>query len=104
MYLGSLIEIGAADDVYFSPKHPYTEILVASNPQADPRTERHRKAIAIKGEIASPINVGEGCRFAARCPKVMEVCRTVTPELRVVADAGHERAVACHLFDGPKSV
>ncbi len=54
MYLGSLVEIGTADDVYFRPKHPYTQILVASNPEADPRTERHRRAIAIKGEIASP--------------------------------------------------
>jgi oligopeptide/dipeptide ABC transporter ATP-binding protein len=103
MYLGSLVEIGAADDVYFRPKHPYTEILVASNPQADPRTERHRKAISIKGEIASPINVHAGCRFAARCPKVMDVCRSVTPQLRPVADAGLGRQVACHLFDPAKT-
>jgi oligopeptide/dipeptide ABC transporter ATP-binding protein len=104
MYLGSLVEIGAADDVYFRPKHPYTEILVASNPQADPRTERNRRAITIKGEIASPINVHAGCRFAARCPKVMEVCRSVTPELRVVENGGAKREVACHLFEPPKSV
>jgi oligopeptide/dipeptide ABC transporter ATP-binding protein len=103
MYLGSLVEIGAADDVFFRPKHPYTEILVASNPQADPRTERRRTAIAVKGEIASPINVGAGCRFASRCPKVMEVCRSVTPKLRPVADGGGQRQVACHLFDGAKS-
>jgi oligopeptide/dipeptide ABC transporter ATP-binding protein len=102
MYLGSLVEIGTADDVYFRPKHPYTEILVASNPQADPRTERTRKAIAIKGEIASPINVRAGCRFASRCPKVMDVCRSVTPELRPVVDAGAERRVACHLFPDGK--
>jgi oligopeptide/dipeptide ABC transporter ATP-binding protein len=104
MYLGSLVEIGTADDVYFRPKHPYTEILVASNPQADPRTERNRRALAIKGEIASPINVGVGCRFAARCPKVMDVCRSVTPQLRRVQGGGAERAVACHLFDPAKSV
>ena len=103
MYFGSLVEIGPADDVYFRPKHPYTEILVASNPQADPRTERNRKALTIKGEIASPINVRAGCRFAARCPKVMDVCRSVTPELQVVEDAGAKREVACHLFDPAKS-
>jgi oligopeptide/dipeptide ABC transporter ATP-binding protein len=102
MYLGSLVEIGTADDVYFRPKHPYTEILVASNPQADPRTERNRRAIAIKGEIASPINVGAGCRFAARCPKVLDVCRSVTPVLTAVADGGGPRQVACHLFNAPK--
>jgi oligopeptide/dipeptide ABC transporter ATP-binding protein len=101
MYLGSLVELGPADDVYFRPKHPYTEILVASNPQADPRTERHRKAIAIRGEIASPINVGAGCRFAARCGRVMDVCRSVTPQLRAVDD-GSQRQVACHLFPATK--
>jgi len=102
MYLGSLVEIGTADDVYFRPKHPYTEILVASNPQADPRTERTRKPVAIKGEIASPINVRAGCRFASRCPKVMDVCRSVTPELRPVADGGAGSRVACHLFPAAK--
>jgi len=102
MYLGSLVELGTADDVYFRPKHPYTEILVASNPQADPRTERTRKSVAIKGEIASPINVRAGCRFASRCPKVMDVCRSVTPELRPVADGGAGRRVACHLFPAAK--
>jgi oligopeptide/dipeptide ABC transporter ATP-binding protein len=104
MYLGSLVEIGTADDVYFRPKHPYTEILVASNPQADPRTERNRRAISIKGEIASPINVRAGCRFAARCPKVMDVCRSVTPALRPVENGGTKREVACHLFEPPTSV
>jgi oligopeptide/dipeptide ABC transporter ATP-binding protein len=99
MYLGSLVEMGTADDVYFRPKHPYTQVLVASNPQPDPRAERQRATIAIKGEIASPVNVGEGCRFAKRCPKVMDVCRTVTPQLAPVADdAGGERRVACHLY------
>jgi oligopeptide/dipeptide ABC transporter ATP-binding protein len=98
LYLGSLIEIGTADDVYFRPKHPYTEILVASNPQPDPRSERDRVAVPIKGEIASPINIGEGCRFASRCPKAMDVCRSVTPKLRAVAGGSAERRVACHLF------
>jgi oligopeptide/dipeptide ABC transporter ATP-binding protein len=98
MYLGSLIEIGAADDVYFRPKHPYTQILVSSNPHADPRTERQRTAIPVKGEIPSPINVGAGCRFALRCPKVMEACRKETPLLRPAGDGGGEHLVACHLF------
>jgi oligopeptide/dipeptide ABC transporter ATP-binding protein len=99
MYLGSLVEIGAADDVYFHPKHPYTQSLVASNPQPDPRSERRRATIPIKGEIASPVNIGAGCRFATRCPKVMEVCRSVTPQLRTVVDDTSERRVACHLYE-----
>lgn len=99
MYLGSLVEVGPADDVYFRPLHPYTKTLVASNPEPDPRSERQRTTTPITGEIPSPVNVGAGCRFSTRCPEVMDICRTVTPELRVVVDAGDERQVACHLFE-----
>ena len=99
MYLGSLIELGQADRVFFHPKHPYTEMLVGSNPEPDPATERNRPPTAIRGEIPSPVNVQAGCRFANRCPKVMDVCRGETPELRVVEDDGNaERIVACHLY------
>jgi oligopeptide/dipeptide ABC transporter ATP-binding protein len=98
MYLGSLVEIGPADEVYSRPLHPYTQVLIGSNPQPDPRSERRRTAAAIKGEIASPINVGVGCRFASRCPRVMDVCRTVTPVLQTVEQRGSARRVACHLY------
>jgi oligopeptide/dipeptide ABC transporter ATP-binding protein len=101
MYLGSIVEIGKSDDVFFHPKHPYTEILVGSNPAPDPATERSRYATAIKGEIPSPVNVGKGCRFAGRCPKVFDACRTVTPELLPVKDEHGERLVACHLYNEP---
>ena len=105
MYLGSLVELGGANDVYFRPMHPYTKTLVASNPEPDPRAERQRPTIPITGEIPSPINIGAGCRFATRCPEVMDICRTVTPDLRAVTDAGGERHVACHLYQpaGPSS-
>ena len=97
MYLGTLVEIGPANDVFFSPRHPYTEILIGSNPEPDPRTERQRASTTIRGEIPSPVNVGAGCRFAGRCPKVMDVCRTTTPQLlELVEDP--ERQVACHLY------
>jgi len=98
MYLGSLVEVGDADEVYFRPWHPYSKVLVASNPEPDPRSERERATVPITGEIPSAINIGAGCRFATRCSEVMDVCRTVTPELRVVADAEGERHVACHLY------
>ncbi|MYE13229.1 MAG: ABC transporter ATP-binding protein [Gammaproteobacteria bacterium] len=99
MYLGSLIELGPANRVFFHPKHPYTEMLVGSNPEPDPATERNRPPTAIRGEIPSPVNVQPGCRFANRCPKVMDVCQGETPELRVVEDPGQgERIVACHLY------
>ncbi|OGT73969.1 MAG: oligopeptide ABC transporter ATP-binding protein OppF [Gammaproteobacteria bacterium RIFCSPLOWO2_02_FULL_57_10] len=94
MYLGSLVEIGPVNDVYFNPLHPYTQILIASNPEPDPNTERARLSTPITGEIPSPVNVPEGCRFASRCPKVMDVCRQKTPQLQNVDG----RFVACHLY------
>jgi oligopeptide/dipeptide ABC transporter ATP-binding protein len=101
MYMGSLVEIGPANEVYFEPLHPYTQTLIASNPQPDPRAERRRATIPIQGEITSPVNIGPGCRFAKRCPRVMDVCRTVTPQLRN-APSVVGRRVACHLYEtGP---
>ena len=97
MYLGSLVEIGRADELYFDPKHPYTEVLIGSNPEPDPQLERSRPSTAIQGEIPSPVNVPAGCRFANRCPKVMEVCKTETPQLIKRKDL--DREVACHLYD-----
>lgn len=94
MYLGSLVEVGPADDVYFEPKHPYTQVLVTSNPEPDPISERARASTSIRGEIPSPINVPAGCRFAARCPQAMDVCKAQTPALKPVAD----RLIACHLY------
>ncbi len=101
MYLGSLVEVGAADEVFFNPQHPYTQMLVGSNPEPDPRTERDRPPTPVRGEIASPINVPAGCRFAARCPKVMDKCKNTTPELITLKDLATDtgmREVACHLF------
>ena len=99
MYLGSLVELGPADRVFFAPKHPYTEILTGSNPEPDPASERQRQSTAIRGEIPSPVNVPPGCRFANRCPKAMDVCQQTTPPLIPLPDAdGAERLVACHLY------
>ena len=97
MYLGSIVEVGKADDVYFKPKHPYTEILVGSNPEPDPNVERGRTSTTIRGEIPSPVNVPAGCRFANRCPKVEENCKRVTPKLIPLKDSEHK--VACHLYN-----
>ncbi|TDJ38525.1 MAG: ABC transporter ATP-binding protein [Gammaproteobacteria bacterium] len=97
MYLGSLVEIGPANDVFFDPKHPYTEILIGSNPEPDPRSERKRASTTIQGEIPSPINVPAGCRFANRCPKVMDVCKHETPQLLPLTNL-EVRQVACHLY------
>ncbi|MEM1434862.1 MAG: ABC transporter ATP-binding protein [Pseudomonadota bacterium] len=96
MYLGSLVEVGPADAVFFEPQHPYTKLLVGSNPEPDPVAERARASTLISGEIPSPVNVGAGCRFVNRCPQAMDRCRTETPHL-IATDSN--RQVACHLFD-----
>jgi oligopeptide transport system ATP-binding protein len=95
MYLGTLVETGPANEVFFEPKHPYTQLLVESNPEPDPRLERSRSHIPIKGEITSPVNMGAGCRFADRCPKVMEQCKDVTPATTSLTDS---HTVSCHLY------
>ena len=95
MYLGSLVEVGPADQVYFSPRHPYTQMLISSNPEPDPRHERQRKDVIVSGEIPSPVNLQAGCRFAGRCPLAEPRCRQETPMLREVA-VNHW--AACHLL------
>jgi oligopeptide transport system ATP-binding protein len=94
MYLGALMEIGPSDAVYRAPKHPYSQLLIASKPVPDPRLEKARLHTPIKGEIPSPVNIPAGCRFAARCPIAQPECSQKTPLLRELSP-GHQ--VACHL-------
>ncbi|HAK50536.1 MAG TPA: oligopeptide ABC transporter ATP-binding protein OppF, partial [Gammaproteobacteria bacterium] len=70
-------------------------LLIESNPEPDPKLERSRQFEPIQGEITSPVNIQPGCRFADRCPKVMDQCRSVTPHL-IAVDTN--RTVACHLY------
>jgi oligopeptide/dipeptide ABC transporter ATP-binding protein len=95
MYLGQLVELGRSDDVYFRPLHPYTQSLIASNPEADPELERRRAPAPPRGEVPSAVNLAPGCRFAGRCPHVMDVCRRRDPVWREVEPG---RFVACFLF------
>jgi oligopeptide/dipeptide ABC transporter ATP-binding protein len=96
MYLGQLVELGRSDDVYFRPRHPYTQSLIASNPEVDPELERQREPTPPRGEVPSPVNLAPGCRFAGRCPHVMDVCRAKDPVWRELEPG---RWVACFLFD-----
>ncbi|HEX9402446.1 MAG TPA: ABC transporter ATP-binding protein [Anaeromyxobacter sp.] len=96
MYLGQLVELGKADDVFFRPKHPYTRSLIAANPEPDPAKERRRAHAAPRGEIPSPVNLAPGCRFTGRCPFAADVCRVKDPAWLEVEPG---RFVACHLFD-----
>lgn len=97
MYLGQLVELTDADELYAHPLHPYTEALMAAIPIPDPEIEETKEKIRLKGEIPSPVNLPDGCAFCSRCPKVMDQCRTKAPEFRELKP-GH--FVACHLYDG----
>ncbi|RME73031.1 MAG: dipeptide ABC transporter ATP-binding protein [Verrucomicrobia bacterium] len=93
MYLGNIVEIAGADEIYRDPRHPYTRALLSAIPEPDPR--RKRKRIVLSGDVPSPINPPPGCPFHTRCPHVQEQCRIQKPALRTTTE-GHE--VACH-FD-----
>jgi peptide/nickel transport system ATP-binding protein len=94
MYLGKLVEIGTADEVYLRPAHPYTKGLIESAPTADPATERAKVHAGITGELPSAIHPPSGCRFRTRCPIAQEICSTVEPELKPYGVARH--MAACH--------
>ena len=95
MYLGWIVEISSADELYDNPLHPYTISLLSAVPIPDPVVERQREAILLPGDLPSPANPPPACRFHTRCPYVQETrCRDDVPELRAVE--GSEHLVACH--------
>ncbi len=94
MYLGKIVEVGTTRQVYFSPKHPYTEALMSAVPQPDPDAPRH--PILLTGERPDPSHPPSGCRFRTRCRYVKPLCGELAPALRPLAD-GH--MVACHYWD-----
>jgi peptide/nickel transport system ATP-binding protein len=94
MYLGKLVEVGTADEVYLRPAHPYTKGLIESAPTADPVAERSKVHEGITGELPSALHPPTGCRFRTRCPLAQELCATVEPELKPYGVANH--LAACH--------
>lgn len=93
MYLGEIVEKASADDLFASPLHPYTRALLSAVPDPNPKKKINR--IILKGDVPSPINPPEGCRFHTRCPYMKERCKTEKPQPETVGDC---HSVACHYF------
>jgi oligopeptide transport system ATP-binding protein len=95
MYLGRIAELSPSKDLYARPLHPYAEALLSAVNEPDPVLAARRNRIILKGDVPSPANPPKGCNFCTRCPKVMDICRTVKPDL-IEVEPG--RLVACHLY------
>jgi oligopeptide/dipeptide ABC transporter ATP-binding protein len=93
MYLGKLMEVSPADELYTKPIHPYTSALLGAIPIPDPRQNRERERPIVGGEPPSPVRPPSGCRFHTRCPRATDICSRVEPQLTEYA-GGH--LAACH--------
>lgn len=89
MYLGEMVEVGTSDEIFNTPKHPYTEALLSANPG------NTQEKIILKGDLPSPTDLPAGCKFHTRCPKVMEICHTVVPKQTVFSET---HCAYCHLY------
>lgn len=96
MYLGKMVELADANEIYSHPLHPYSKALMSAVPVPDPKIARANQRIALGGDIPSPLNAPSGCPFRTRCPYATEQCAAEMPEFREVSK-GH--FVACHHID-----
>jgi peptide/nickel transport system ATP-binding protein len=102
MYLGTIVEVSPAEDLYDNPLHPYTISLLSAVPIPDPKIERERQAILLPGDLPSPANPPAACRFHTRCPYVQPTrCRDDVPPLRPLNGSSH--VVACHWAEDIKA-
>jgi len=93
MYLGKIVEMAAADELFTRPVHPYTQALLSAVPSAKPGVTKAR--ILLSGDVPSPLNPPAGCRFHTRCPKAMHQCKTEEP---IWQEVGGGHYTACHLY------
>ena len=95
MYLGVLVEVAERQELFATPRHPYTQALLSAAPIPDPPAQRTRRRIVLSGDIPSPVDPPSGCRFHTRCPVAVDECKVRVPPLRPVGPSG--ALVACHL-------
>src|SRR5438067_460983 len=93
MYLGKIVELSPAEELYERPIMPYTEALLSAVPIPDPRESAGRERIVLEGDVPSPINPPSGCRFHPRCRYATEICSQLEPPL---VDYGNGHLAACH--------
>jgi oligopeptide transport system ATP-binding protein len=96
MYLGRIVELSSRDKVFDQPLHPYTQALLSAIPIADPVKEAKRKRLILEGDVPSPANPPQACRFHPRCSYETEICREEDPEFRDLSANGEGHWVACH--------
>ncbi len=96
MYLGNMVEIGNADEVYNHPQHPYTQALLSAVPLPDPEVAKQRQRIVLEGDVPSPINVPKGCPFSGRCRFATERCKNEKPSFTKLSE---NHSVACFLYE-----
>ncbi len=96
MYLGNMVEIGDADEVYNHPQHPYTQALLSAVPLPDPEVAKKRQRIVLEGDVPSPINVPKGCPFSGRCRYATERCKNEKPAFTELSE---NHSVACFLYE-----
>jgi oligopeptide transport system ATP-binding protein len=95
MYLGKVVELADRDEIYSSPRHPYTRALISAVPIPDPKLQQSLGFAAISGDLPSPLHPPAGCAFCTRCPLAEPRCANEEPPLRAVGRS----MVACHLAD-----
>jgi oligopeptide transport system ATP-binding protein len=96
MYLGRIVELSERDEVYDHPLHPYTQALLSAIPIPDPVKEGERQRMILPGDVPSPANPPQACRFHPRCPYATEICKEVDPEFRNLGTEDRPHWVACH--------
>lgn len=97
MYLGNMAEVASSKDLYADPLHPYTQALLSAIPLPNPKMERKRERIILKGDLPSPTSPPSGCPFRTRCPEAMDICANIKPNWMEVKE---DHWVACHLYNG----